>query len=262
VTVALAFGEPASVAGGMTLRRATFHARSRLPLGTARTIAVGVGARLRALLGIDGDVELIEPCAIGDRQRRLLFGGAHVVRARGQHSDVYAVVRLADAGALVTRAFGERAGEAPAFSEIERGVLDRIVASVLPLCGSLCGALGPIGRVAADAALDCVTYFEVRTAAPAAIGFAFTRDPAPAGPAAGLRVEDLAAVRCDGRVEIARGRIGATALALLRVGAVIPLATRLDAPARFAVGDRVVCEGTAGECDGAAAFVAAGPAAA
>ncbi len=261
MTVALAFGEPAPAAGGATVRRATFRARSRLPLGTARTIAVGVGARLRALLGIDGDVELIEPCAIGDRQRKLLFGGAHVVRARGQHSDVYAVVRLADAGALVTRAFGERAGVARAFSEIERGVLDRIVANVLPLCGPLCGALGPIGRVAADSALDCVTYFEVRTAAPAAIGFAFTRDPAPAGARDGLRVEDLAAVRCDGRIEIARAhRCGRPRAAARRRHH--PLPARLDAPARFAVGDRVLCEGTAGECDGAAAFVAGGPAAA
>jgi len=258
VTVALAFGEPMPAAGGTTVRRAGFHARSRLPLGTARTIAVGVGARLRALLGIDGDVELIEPCAIGEGQRRLLFSGAHVVRARGQHSDVYAVVRLADADAFVVRAFGERATEAQPFSEIERSVLDRIAANVLPLCGPLCGTLGQIGRVSAESALDCVSYFEVRTAAPAAIGFAFTNDPAPSAPASRLTVEDLAGVRCEARVEIARGRIGAAALAMLRVGAVIPLPTRLDAPAWFAVGERVLCEGTAGECDGAAAFLAEG----
>ena len=253
--LSLGFGAPRRAPDGTVVRSAMFHPRSRLPLVAARTIAVGVGRRLRALLGIDAEVDLIEPCAPTERQRSILFGGAHVVRARGERADVFAIVRLDDAATLVARAFGEGTREARAFSEIERGVLDRIAGDLLPLCGPLCGSLASIGRVGADAALDCVSYFEVRTAAPAAFGFAFTRDPEPTA-SAGLTVEDLAGLRCEGRVEIARGRMGAAALALLRPGAVIPLETRLDAAARFVVGDRVLCDGTPGECDDAAAFVA------
>ncbi len=256
--VAHEFGDAVALAGGGLIRRGGFAVRSRLPLNACRAIAVGVGQRLHALLGIDADVELIAPSVPSEAARRVLFEDAHVVRAKGQHCDVYAVVRRRGADTFVARAFGEETAAERALSEMERSVLDRIAANVLALCGPLCGTLGAIGRVRVDpAGIECASYFEVRplSVPEAAFGFALTREPSePAG--AHLRLEDLRETRCYVRVEIARGQMTARDLAHLSVGSVIRMSTQLEEPGRLRVGGHTLTEGTCGECEGRAAFLA------
>lgn len=255
--VAHEFGDAVAAADGTLVRRAAFRVRSKLPLSACRSIAVGVGQRLSALLGVGADVELIAPCVPSAAARRVLFEDAHVVRARGQRSDVYAVVRAPDAGSFVARAFGERANPARPLSEMERSVLDRIAANVLALCGSLCGPLGAISRERSDAsAIECASYFEVRSlgAADAALGFAFTRDPEEPVQA-NVGWNDVRETRCTVRVEVARGRLPTGALATLRVGSIIPLTTRLEEHGLLNIGGRTIGEGTCGEADGRAAFL-------
>lgn len=254
----LAFVAPQPLGDGRVVRRATFVRRSSLPLSAACLVANGVRETLARLLAIELDVALVEPAMPSAAERALLLDGATVARVRGRLCDGFVVVRPLDARRIVALAFGERErDERDPLSEIEGATLDRILASLVPLCNTLCGTLGPVMRESSErAACDLVTYFEVRTTGDArvAIGFALARDPAEL---VGDRITlaDLADVDLPGTVVFATGALGVPAFSRLAVGATVALETPLGAAGTLAFGGVALARGACGVVDGRRALV-------
>lgn len=254
---ALSFTHARRLPDGRALRRPTFAPRSTLPLAAACAIANGVRERLRSMLAAEVDVVLIAPTAPGTDARRMLFAQAHVTRISGARNDAYVVLRPVDARRVVAGAFREpeRADVTP-LSEIESRVLERVVGAIVPLLASICGPIGAITLESPDRALrECSTYFEVRVSGTlrAAIGFALTSEP-PELVGASVGLDELGEVTLEVRVELGRGRVQLPAIATLRAGSVIPLATELDEPGLLTVGGFGVALGTCGVRDGRWAF--------
>ncbi len=257
---ALTFGAPRLLGDGRVVRECAFAPRSTLPLAAACVVASGVREHLARTLALEIDVELIEPVIPAVRERRILVEDAIVYRVRGRLCDGFAIVRPADARALAAAAFGESERSDGALSEIERATVDRIATGLVPLCATLCGTLGPVAREATErAACDIATYFEVRTtgALRAAVGFAMTRDPAEevVDP---QRIDDLADVEIEGRVEFARGMLTIPAFSRLCAGATISFETGLGTPGRLRFGDVAFGRGECGVQNGRGAIVLAG----
>lgn len=254
---ALSFTDARRLPDGRSLRRPTFSPRSTLPLAAACAVANGVRERLRSLLAADVDVGLIEPTTPGTDARRTLFARAHVTRIAGARADGYVVLRPVDARRLVAGAFREpeRTDVTP-LSEIEARVLERVVGAIVPLLAPFCGPIGAVTHESPERATrECSTYFEVRVsgALRAAIGFAVTSEP-PEEVGAAVGLDEIRDVALEVRVELGRGRVRLPAIATLRAGSVIPLATGLDDPGVLTVGGFGVALGTCGVRDGRCAF--------
>jgi hypothetical protein len=255
---ALAFGPAQILASGRSLRRARFESRSTLPLSATCLVANGVREQLAHLLAAELDVELVEPAIPGPGERRTLLEGATVRRVRGRLCDGFVIIRPADARRLVALAFKEpQRSESASLSEIERSTLERIVAALVPLCTSLCGALGPVTRESSErAACDLTTYFEVRTTGTqrVAIGFALTSDPLEQV-GERLSLDDLADVELEGAVEFASGSLGVRGFTRLAEGATLKLETPLGAAGLLRFGEVVFGRGACGLRDGRTALV-------
>ena len=147
------FGSPQLFLDGRVVRSAVFTSRSTLPLSAACLVANGVREQLSRLLATELEVELIEPTIPNANERRVLVEGATIFRVRGRICDGFVIVRANDARRLVALAFGEsERSERDALSEIERATLDRIASGLVPLCNTLCGALGPVNRESSERA--------------------------------------------------------------------------------------------------------------
>jgi hypothetical protein len=216
-------------------------------------VANGVREVLTRLLGVDVEVDLVEPAMPGVDERRILVAGATIVRVRGRLCDGFVVVRPADARRLVALAFGEEQRSEPeALSEIERATLERIVAALVPLCNTLCGTLGPVRNESGErAACDLSTYFEVRTNGRVrfALGFGLSRDPVEEV-CDRLTLDDLADVEIEGTVEFARGVVGVPAFSRLARGLSLMLETPLGAPGTLRFGDVAFARGRCGVANG------------
>ncbi|MGP6158155.1 MAG: hypothetical protein ACLPYS_11740 [Vulcanimicrobiaceae bacterium] len=255
---ALTFGPPLMLDGRRSLRTARFQSRSSLPLSASCLVANGVREQLVRLLAAEIDVELVEPAIPGPAERRILLEGAMVRRVRGRLCDGFVILRPADARHLAALAFKEpQRSESAPLSEIERTTLERIVGSLVPLCASLCGALGPVTLESSErAACDLTTYFEVRTtgAQRAAIGFALTRDPLEQV-GERLSLEDLADVELEGTVEFASGSLGVPGFSRLAEGTTLKLETPLGAAGLLRFGEVVFGRGACGLRDGRSTLV-------
>jgi len=250
--VALGFGAP-RVEGGRAIRTASFAPRSSLPLSAACLVANGVREALTRLLGVEIDVDLVEPAMPSAGERRVLVAGATIVRVRGRLCDGFIVVRPADARRLVALAFGEEErSEREPLSEIERTTLERIVAALVPLCNSLCGTLGPVTSESGErAACDLATYFEVRAGGRGrfALGFGLSRDPTEEI-GERLTLDDLGEVEIEATVEFGRGVLGVPAFSRLARGVSLALDTSLAAPGTLRFGDVAFARGRCGVSNG------------
>ncbi len=254
---ALAFGAPCALEDGRTVRSCAFVPKSNLPLSAACLVANGVREALARLLASEVDVELFEPAIPGASERRLLLEGAIVYRVRGRIGDGFVIVRPSDARTLVARAYGEddRTTQAP-LSDLEMATLERIVHSIVPLCNTLCGTLGPVTRESAErAACDMATYFEVRTTGREriAIGFALTKDP-PETVDERIVLGDLLEIELGASVEFGAGILAVPAFSRLAPGATIVLDTALGGTGVLRFGDVIFARGTCGARDGRSAI--------
>ncbi|MGH7729612.1 MAG: hypothetical protein ACREM2_12600, partial [Vulcanimicrobiaceae bacterium] len=219
-------------------------------------VANGVRESLARLLARELEVELVEPAIPSSSQRRTLLEGAQIARVRGRTCDGFVIVRERDARALVALAFGESAALERPLSEIERATLERILTGLVPLCGSLCGTLGPISlENAVRTALDLQTYFEVRSASVPriALGFGLSRDP-PEEIVDPLGIEALGEIELEGAVEVAAGVLGVTAFTRLRPGTVVALESPLESLGLLRFGEVAFAHGRCGERAGRRAF--------
>jgi flagellar motor switch/type III secretory pathway protein FliN len=251
------FGPAIVTASGVAFRRSEFQSVAHLAAETVRAVAADIAQRMRTLFGVALDALLVGPIVPTASARDVLFDNAYVMRASGTRADVFAVVRATDARSLIALAFGE--SQANQTSQIERRVLDRVFAQVLPLCAPFCGEVGAIRRDHAQTiAQDCHSYFEVRLAMKhqVALGFAFCGEPPPRPRGQGLRLDDLRTLSVELRARVAAGQLTAASIASMSLGAIIPLQGRLDA-VHLLAGRVKIAEGTCGESDGRAALLVA-----
>jgi hypothetical protein len=250
------FGPPRR-AGARTVRELHPADRSTLPLSAACLVANGVREQLTRLLGVEHDVELVEPSIPRHEVRRTLFGGALAMRVRGRLGDVFLIVRASDARRLVGVAFAEgaRSPDEP-LSDIELRTMHRIMEALLPLCAPLCGnVLRAQHDLPERVVHECVGYFEVRTvaASPFAIGFALTFDP-PGDVGPRVALGDIRALSVPVAARVDAGELTLAAVSTLAIGDVVPLQDGFDARATLCVGNIPFARGCCGIRSGRLAF--------
>jgi hypothetical protein len=234
------------------VRHASFEERSWLPLSAACLVAGGIRETLGALLGVPLQTQLFEPGIPRFEGWKAIAHDAIIYRWRGSISDAAIVLRLADAAAVASAAFGERfvpVAESRSLSPLEGDVIDRIVAAIartlVPVCGS--SERESLDRIASIA--DYRTYFEIAVAAPvdARIGIALSNDPPPQ-PLGNITMDGLGEVvlGLDAYLDVAR--VPMHSIAALRCGDVVPV--RPPGRTRLAIAGRTVCAGTTGVRNG------------
>lgn len=221
----LAFSQHSVRIGTKRVRTARFDVRSNLPSSAACVVANGFRETLGSLLGAAVCVRLYEPSVPSPQAWNAIAAGAQLYIVRATLCDAAIVLRAADAAALAGAAFGESHEGARDLSDLETRVLERAVRALCVHLGAVCGTR-PGERIAPEPAVALsgfTTYFEVEITSPvrARIGVALSRDPLPA-PAAGVGVEQLAAVPLQLSVSLPCGTVAARTIATLRPGDVLP----------------------------------------
>jgi flagellar motor switch/type III secretory pathway protein FliN len=181
------------------------------------------------------------------------------VAISGTLCELRLVFRHRDARALLAAVFDEAAGGGP-LSPVERTVLERLARELAPLCAPVCGTVRALG------ALDCCdpsavpdAYFDLRIDEPfaATIGVAIYGElDEPVGE--GVPPPALLDVPVIVRAEFATASLTLAQLGRLECGSVLPMETKVGAPATLKVGDVTVAWGQCGARDGRAAFLTGG----
>jgi flagellar motor switch/type III secretory pathway protein FliN len=250
----------AGARGGV--RRARFVPRANVPVDAACVVANGVREALRTLLGETCTVTLGEPVALDAPAWRAIAGDALLFATPGRATDVIFVLTHRDARRLVHAAFGEdatpeSASADGAWSALESGAIERIVARCANACDALCvERRGPTALVDAALVPRSVAYFDVRVAAPVAltIGVGIVRELPTAAPAGALRTGILGSVEVDVRVVLGRGTFSAPRLLELQVGTVVPLGTKVAGEGELNLAGQRLAFGTCGVRNGRSAF--------
>ncbi len=239
-------------------RAPRFVRRSSVPLAAACLVASGLRETLRELVGTV-DVVLGEPVAIDELAWRELARGAHCFLTRGRLTDIVLVVSALDARRLVLRAFGEaEVQDGAPISALEAHALERIAARCAHAFDALCAERrGPAVPLAPGDVPGCAAYFDVRVSAPLPIvlGIGIVRDLASPGPGARIDSLKLGEITVEARAEFASGMVTARRLAVLRVGDVVRLDTKVGAPAALKVGPTTIAAGDCGLADAHTAFL-------
>lgn len=131
---------------------------------------------------------------------------------------------------------------------LEERAIKRMADELVQLCVPFCGEVRTVRKCALGALPPaCVTYFELRIAAPvdAVIGIGLSKDP---GLAFGAVVDRamLAAIPLQVRAEFAQARLDAREIARWSVGSTVRLDTKIGAPTTLKVGDVVIAVGDCG----------------
>ena len=240
------------------VRRARFVPRAALAIESACAVANGVRDALRGALGDGCLVTLGDPVALDAAAWRALARHALAFALPGQATDVVFVLPRHDARALVAAAFGEDpAPHDTAWSALETGALERIIARCAPACDALCvERRGPLRAVDAERLEPCVVFFDVRVASPVrfTIGVGIARAPAEPRPSRTLSPAALGSVPLETRVILGRGTLAAAHLLQLGVGDIVRLDTKVAGEGELNLAGRVMAFGTCGVVDGRAAF--------
>jgi flagellar motor switch/type III secretory pathway protein FliN len=262
----------AGARGGV--RRARFVPRANVPVDAACVVANGVREALRTLLGETCSVTLGEPVALDAPAWRTIVGDALLFATPGRATDVIFVLTHRDARRLVQAAFGEEAAPetasatAPetasatasadgAWSALESGAIQRIVARCANACDALCvERRGPTALVDAARVPRSVAYFDVRIAAPVTltIGVGIVRELPTVAPAGAMRAETLGGIEVDVRVVLGRGTLTAPRLLELRTGSFVPISTKVAGEGELNLAGQRLAFGTCGVRNGRAAF--------
>jgi hypothetical protein len=236
----LAFAE----AGPRGVRRATFVRRPRIPLDAACVVANGVRESLRGMLGEACSVAMGEPVAIDAAAWTVLIRDALVFATPGRATDVAFVLGRTDARTLVDAAFGEEGSHRGAWSTLEHGAVERIVARCASACDVLCAERrGPTHAADAGRLPPCVAFFDVRVTAPVrfTLGVGLLRA--------------LAAVPLTVQVILGTGQLSARRLLELRPGDLVALGTKVADEGELNVAGQRVAGGICGAVRGRAAFI-------
>jgi flagellar motor switch/type III secretory pathway protein FliN len=254
----------AGARGGV--RRARFVPRANVPVDAACVVANGVREALRTLLGETCSVTLGEPVALDAPAWRTIVGDALLFATPGRATDVIFVLTHRDARRLVQAAFGEEAAPETAsatasadgaWSALESGAIQRIVARCANACDALCvERRGPTALVDAARVPRSVAYFDVRIAAPVTltIGVGIVRELPTVAPAGAMRAETLGGIEVEVRVVLGRGTLTAPRLLELRTGSFVPISTKVAGEGELNLAGQRLAFGTCGVRNGRAAF--------
>ena len=209
---------------------------------------------LSSILGVALCARLLEPVIPSREAWSAIARGATLYRFRGSVADGAIVLRPADAAALASAAFGERAvasSQERELSPLERDVLDRTVGAIAGTLNAVCGARerDVVERVATIGGF--VTYFEIvlEQSLDARIGIALSRDPVPE-PHGKLEIDDLGDVLLTPSVCVDLCAIEAGTLARLEIGAILPLRRARAFRGRLHAGGRTFARGAVGTYNG------------
>jgi flagellar motor switch/type III secretory pathway protein FliN len=240
------------------IRRARFVACPGLPVDAACVVANGVREALRTLLGEACTVTIGEPVALDATAWRSLVHEALLFATPGRATDVVFVLAPRDARRLVAAAFGEdTAVEDAAWSTLEAGAIERIIARCANACDALCvERRGPTSAVDAARLPRSVAYFDVRVAAPVAftLGVGILREIPEAPPPSTLAPAALGAVPVEVRVLLGRGTIPAPRLLELQPGSLVALSTKVEDEGELNLAGQRIALGSCGVRNGRAAF--------
>jgi len=257
VIVDLTFAGASRLRDGRTVRRLTSTPRAILQLESICRLANAVGDRLGELLASPVSIAVVEPIALENDMLARLLGGAYVLRAHGEATDAFVIVRQPDARGLVDFAFARTAQRRTfPLSVLEGRLVRQVLRDVAAACVPLCGRLDDVAVATPQAAArEATVYFEMRVLGPlrAAVGIAVTRVPR-AGGAATLGARDLRRVRVQARATLGRGRITLAGVGLLEVGSVISLDSVLDDLGTLEIDGHVVARGRCGVEENRVAF--------
>jgi flagellar motor switch/type III secretory pathway protein FliN len=238
--------------------RARFVRRPSLPVEAACVVANGVREALRTLLGEACTVTLGEPVALDAPAWRSLVHDALLFATPGRATDVVFVLAPRDARRLVAAAFGEdTTSEDGAWSALEAGAIERIVARCANACDALCvERRGPTSAVDAARVPRSVAYFDVRVSAPVALtlGVGILRELPETPPSATLTPAALGSVAVDVRVVVGRGTMPVPRLLELQPGSVVPLNTKVEEEGELNLAGQRIALGSCGARNGRAAF--------
>lgn len=232
------------------VRRARFVPRPNVPVDAACVVANGVREALRTLLGEACSVTIGEPAALDAAAWRSLTNGALLFATPGRATDVVFVLAMRDARRLVQAAFGEEATpDNGAWSALESGAIERIIARCANACDALCvERRGP--TTAADPARlpRAVAYFDVRIAAPIGLtlGIGVVRELAVPLASRTLAPEALGDVPLELRIVLGRGSLTVPRLLDLEIGAVVPLHTKVAGEGELKLAGQRIAFGTCG----------------
>jgi hypothetical protein len=241
--------EPSGICGGRLVRELQFEPVTDLQLSTVCHAANSARERLSRLLGRELTIDVFAPVLLQKDTAPVIFGNGLYYIADGTLCEAYVVFRERDGHRLAATAFGEdEASDAGSFSALEERALERIADEVLALCVPFCGDVRARRRGEVETGPPgCVTYFELRVAAPtdAVIGIGLARDP---GPAFGAFIDRalLGRVALDVRAEFAEALVDARAVARWNVGTTVVLDTKIGAPTTLKVGNVVIARGDCG----------------
>jgi hypothetical protein len=253
------FGAPSG-----RLRHVRFIARASIPVEAACVVANGIRETLRELFGETCELVLGEPTALDANAWSLLANDALLFLTRGRQTDIVLVLPQRDARRLVLRAFGEGdAWGAPplpegACSALELHALERIAARCSMAFDPLCAERRAGSRaVRAQDVPVCTAYFDLRVHAPLALtlGIGIVRDLPDPGPSGALPACALDSVAVEARAVFAEGTIDAAAFVRLERGDIVPLGTKVGAPASLNVGGRRLATGVPGVVASRTAFL-------
>jgi flagellar motor switch/type III secretory pathway protein FliN len=240
------------------LRRVRFVPRANLPVDAACVVANGIREALRMLLGETCAVTLGEPVALAAPAWRTLTRNALLFATPGRATDVVFVLACGDARSLVQAAFGEApAPDEAAWSALESGAIERIVARCAGACDALCAERrGPTRAVGVTQIARPVAYFDVRISAPIVltIGVGIVRELSETPPARMLSPEILSDVPLEVRIVLGRGTLSAPGFLDLRPGSVVPLHTKVAGEGELNLAGQRIATGTCGVCARRSAF--------
>jgi flagellar motor switch/type III secretory pathway protein FliN len=239
------------------VRRATFVRRAPVPLDTACVVANGVREALREVLGESCTVSMGEPVALDAAGWRGLVRDALVFAVPGRATDVAFVLARGDARTLVDAAFGEERSHGGAWSALEHGAVERIVARCATASEALCAERrGPLRAVDPAGFPACAGYFDVRITAPArfTLGVGVLRALPEPEPQPLLPPAALGAIEVEVRALLGTGTLTADRLLELQAGDLIVLRTKVAGEGELKVAGQRVAGGLCGVAGGRAAF--------
>lgn len=232
------------------IRRIRFVPRPNVPIDAACVVANGMREALRELLGSACALTIGEPAALDAAAWRTLSNGALLFVAPGRATDVIFVLAARDARRLVQAAFGEdRTSGEGAWSALETGAIERIVARCATACDALCvERRGPTSAADPARLPRPVAYLDVRIAAPIelTIGLAIVREIAVPPAAPTLTIDALGDVAVEVRVIVGAGQIPAPSLLALQTGTVVPLHTKVAGEGELNLAGHRIAFGTCG----------------
>jgi len=246
-------------AAGRAVAMATFEERATIRPETICALGVQARERLVAAFGTAFTMDVFDvgvPSAGGwERLQREAWRWAIV----GGTIAACILIGRRDARRLAAAAFGEidEGSGARGLSDLERGALQRIAASVAEAFAPLFGGMSDVRACGnAQTLRSCRAFVQLRLGAPinASVCVALAEEPAtPVSAGISFRDIDDLALACE--VEVPLGELSGAQVAALAVGSIVPFDTKVGPRAALKVAGQNLASGECGSLGSSMAFL-------